>query len=123
MSRRGARATTRWPRRRPPSPDRCRRPSPAPCSTSEPRVIDHPLDPLDADEMRAAVDLLKQHDLIGASWRIASIELLEPAKDLVRAFVAGEAIQRAAVVVCWNRVDGLTHKAVLSLTDARVLSW
>jgi primary-amine oxidase len=86
-------------------------------------VITHPLDPLDADEIRAAVALLKRDGLIGPTWRIASIELQEPAKDVVRGFAPGDPITRAAIVVCWNRVDGLTHKAVLSLTAAQVQSW
>jgi primary-amine oxidase len=83
----------------------------------------HPLDPLDADEIRTAVDVLRRTGHIGVGWRIASVELREPAKDVVRGFAPGDPIVREATVVTWDRATGVTYKAVLSLTDGTVLSW
>ena len=85
--------------------------------------IAHPLDPVSADEIRAAVGLLRAQGHAGKGWRIASVELREPAKDVVRSFAAGDPIRREAIVVCWDRADGMTYKALVSLTDAEVLSW
>ena len=85
--------------------------------------IAHPLDPITADEIRAAVGLLRAQGHAGPGWRIASVELREPTKDVVRAFTAGDAIHREAIVVCWDRSDGMTYKALVSLTEAEVVSW
>jgi len=41
----------------------------------------HPLDPLSADEIRQAAAILRRDQTIGDTWRFASIELKEPAKD------------------------------------------
>src|ERR1700712_470800 len=83
----------------------------------------HPLDPVTADEIRAAVALLRAQGHAGPGWRIASVELREPAKDVVRAHTAGDPVHREAVVICWNRADGMTYKALVSLTDEKIVSW
>ena len=83
----------------------------------------HPLDPVTADEIRAAVGLLRAQGHAGPGWRIASVELREPAKDVVRSFRPGDPIHREAIVVCWDRSDGVTYKALVSLTEEKVLSW
>ena len=44
----------------------------------------HPLDPLSADEIRQAAAILRRDRGVGERWRFASIELREPAKDVVR---------------------------------------
>src|SRR6476661_6356584 len=43
----------------------------------------HPLDPLSADEIRQAAAILRRDRKIGDGWRFASIELKEPAKDVL----------------------------------------
>ncbi|MGY1592497.1 primary-amine oxidase [Geodermatophilus sp. SYSU D00965] len=83
----------------------------------------HPLDPLTADEFRAAAGILRRDRGVDERWRFASIELREPAKDVVRAFRPGDPIRREARVTCWSRDEGTPHKAVVSLTDDAVLSW
>jgi len=84
----------------------------------------HPLDPLDADEIRTAAQVLRDSGRIGLGWRIASIELAEPAKDIVRGFAAGDPIERTAILVCWDRDDGsVTYKAFVSLNRGELVSW
>jgi primary-amine oxidase len=83
----------------------------------------HPLDPLSADEIRSAVAVLRRERGFGERWRVASIELREPAKALVRDFAPGDPIRRDAEVICWNRDDGHAYKAVVSLGDERVTAW
>jgi primary-amine oxidase len=86
-------------------------------------VTAHPLDPLTAEEFRAAVAILRRDRGVDQRWRFAGIELREPAKDVVRAFTPGDPIRREARVTCWSRDEGTPHKAVVSLTDDAVLSW
>jgi primary-amine oxidase len=86
----------------------------------------HPLDPLTAEEIRQAAAILRRDRGVGASWRFASIELREPAKDVLPALeVLGtaEAPGREAIVVCWDRADGRAYRAVVSLTGDAVTAW
>jgi primary-amine oxidase len=84
----------------------------------------HPLDPLGADEFTAAAALLAREHQVGDGWRFASMEMVEPPKAEVAAFDAdGTRPDRRAVVVCLNRNENATYKAVLSLTDDAVISW
>jgi primary-amine oxidase len=79
----------------------------------------HPLDPLTADEIRQAAGILRRDRGVGASWRFASIELREPGKGAL----AGQAVGRDAIVVCWDRADGRAYRAVVSLTGDAVTAW
>ena len=80
----------------------------------------HPLDPLSADEIRQAAAILRRDRTIGDTWRFASIELKEPSKD---ALAVGQPGAREAIVVCWDRADGLAHRATVSLTGDKVTTW
>jgi primary-amine oxidase len=86
-------------------------------------VTAHPLDPLSAEEIRAAAAILRRDRGVTERWRFASIELREPAKAVVRGFSPGEEIEREALVVCWNRDDGQLYKARVALGAGRVLAW
>jgi primary-amine oxidase len=81
---------------------------------------EHPLDPLTAEEIRQVAAILRRDRDIGDSWRIASIELREPAKDVL---AASELAGREALAVCWDRTDGQAYRAVVSLTEDAVTSW
>ena len=84
----------------------------------------HPLDPLGADEIRAAAAILRRDQGVGERWRFASIELREPSKATVRdASRPGDPIAREAVVICWNRDDGRVYKARVALGEDRVVAW
>jgi primary-amine oxidase len=84
---------------------------------------EHPLDPLSVQEIRTVVAVLRRDRGVGTGWRFGSIELSEPAKEAVRGFSPGDAIEREADVVCWSRDDGQTYKARVSIGGDRVLSW
>lgn len=60
---------------------------------------------------------------MSSRWRFASIELIEPDKDAVTAHRTGAPAARRALAVCWNRDDGQTYRAVVSLADATVEAW
>jgi primary-amine oxidase len=83
----------------------------------------HPLDPLTAEEISLAAAILRRDQGVTDRWRFASIELREPSKQTVRDFAAGDPIDRAAVVICWNRDDGQVYKAHVALGEDRVAAW
>jgi primary-amine oxidase len=80
----------------------------------------HPLDPLTADEIRRVAAVLRREGGVGAGWRFASIELREPGKA---ALGEGDAIDREAIAVCWDRADGRAYRAVVSLAGDAVTGW
>ena len=82
----------------------------------------HPLDPLTAGEFRQVAGVLRRDREVGPRWRIASIELREPAKDALAAGT-GQAPPREALAVCWNRDDGHAYRAVVSLVRDAVTAW
>jgi primary-amine oxidase len=88
---------------------------------------DHPLDPLTAGEIRQAAAILRRDRGVGGSWRFASIELKEPAKEVLPALEAGQQAgrpaAREAIVVGWDRADGQAYRAVVSLTTDEVTRW
>ncbi|OWM09623.1 tyramine oxidase [Mycolicibacterium peregrinum] len=83
--------------------------------------MDYPLDPLSADEFRAVAAILRRERGVGAGWRVASVELVEPSKAELAAFDGGGAAPaRRAAVICLERAANATYKGVVSLTDDRV---
>lgn len=89
------------------------------------RQIHHPLDPLDETEFDRTVAVLRRdQDVDGQRWRFASIELDEPGKKELALFEdGGNAPDRRAVAVVFNRETNQTYKARVSLSDDTVLSW
>ena len=84
----------------------------------------HPLDPLSAEEIRTVAAVLRrERDVARPAWRIAAIELREPATDVVRAHRPGDPVERVARAVVWDTRDGLAYVAVLSVSDETLLAW
>jgi primary-amine oxidase len=86
-------------------------------------MSDHPLDPLSAAEIRLVVAALRREQGVDDRWRVASIELREPSKSVLREYRPGMACPREARVVCWSRDDGRTFAALVSIAQDRVLEW
>lgn len=80
----------------------------------------HPLEPLSAPEIQKAVQLLKTIPDYGASTRIISITLNEPAKDAVYAWPNGKLPDRQAVAVCFDNAKNQAFTTVLNLSQASV---
>ena len=97
--------------------------SPKPASNPDDASPEHPLDPLTAGEIQQAAAMLRRDRGVGGSWRFASIELKEPAKEALPALEAGQQAGREAIVVCWDRTDGQAYRAVVSLTTNQVTHW
>ena len=83
----------------------------------------HPLDPLTADEIRAAVALLRAERGLGAQTRFVTVALREPPKEVVRAFVEGDPMDREAFAVVFDPADDSTYEAIVSIDAESVRSW
>jgi primary-amine oxidase len=86
-------------------------------------VAQHPLEPLSPDEFRQTMAILRRDRELPASYRIASIELQEPDKALVKSWRPSETVQRTSFVVLWNRADNAVYEAVVDLTGDAVRSY
>ncbi|MDH3602868.1 MAG: primary-amine oxidase, partial [Candidatus Tectomicrobia bacterium] len=80
----------------------------------------HPLDPLSAAEMEAAVAIIRDHKQFGDRMRFASVNLQEPAKSSVLSFNGGDPIEREAFLIVLDNADGKTYEVVVSLTQHAV---
>jgi primary-amine oxidase len=69
-------------------------------------MAQHPLEPLSADEFRRTTEIL-----------------MEPAKQEVLAWRAGDALPWHSFAVVWNRADNKTYEATVDLTGDAVLSF
>lgn len=83
----------------------------------------HPLDPLDPDEVRAAVRALRREHGVGEGWRVGSVGLREPAKARLAAWAPPAVLPREAEAIVWCRADGATYEAVIDLDADAVRSW
>ncbi len=84
----------------------------------------HPLDPLSADEFRHVADLLRREKGVARpGWRIAGIELREPAKEIANAHRTGDPVARAARAVVWDTTSGTPYVAQLDLTADALTAW
>ena len=85
--------------------------------------VQHPLDPLTAEEITEAADILKTQRHLGAKVRFETVVLREPAKSTVLNFRRGDPIQREASIVILDNETAATYEAIVSLTQQEVTSW
>jgi len=83
----------------------------------------HPLDPLTAEEITWAWEILRSQKMLGPRTRVVSIALQEPPKETVLAHRPGDALERAAAIVLMDGAEGKTYEAVVSLTRKDVVAW
>lgn len=82
-----------------------------------------PFDPLSADEIRGAVDVLRRIQNLDESTRFVAVYLHEPPKDAVLAGLGVGNLPREAFAVLLDRTTGQTYEAVVSLSDGTVRDW
>jgi len=83
----------------------------------------HPLDPLSAEEVARAWDVIRAEQAPGPRTRVMSVALHEPAKDVVLGHQPGDPVERQAFAIVLDNATGTTYEAVVSLTRKRVVSW
>jgi primary-amine oxidase len=95
---------------------------PAALSATNSSTPRHPLDPLDAAELEEVVRILVRERYLGDNVRIASINLIEPAKGLVEAYQPGTPFERKALAVLMDRGKRASYEAVVDLVSKSVPS-
>jgi primary-amine oxidase len=88
--------------------------------TAQPR---HPLDPLSAEEIKAASAALGKHAGFPEGAIYSTIVLKEPEKGEVMNFRPGAQFGRRAFAVVLDRKGNRTFEAVVDLKSGRVASW
>ena len=87
------------------------------------RTAVHPLDPLTAEEIRAAARIIRAHEGFGEGHRFVSIALHEPPKEKVLNFRSGNGFECEAFAVLLDRSDGATYEALASLSGENITLW
>jgi primary-amine oxidase len=82
----------------------------------------HPLDPLYVAELEEAVRILGREKYLGNNVRIASINLIEPAKSLIERYEPGSPFERKALAVLLDRGKRASYEAVVDLVGKAVTS-
>jgi primary-amine oxidase len=85
-------------------------------------TIQHPLEPLTAAEITAAVTIARNYGA-GQTFRFPCVTLHEPPKSEVLTFQVGDAIPRQAFLILLDNATGNTYEAIVSLAEERVVSW
>ncbi|MGH3624632.1 MAG: primary-amine oxidase [Sciscionella sp.] len=83
----------------------------------------HPLEPLSAEEVATTSAILRRDKAPDHTVRYVSVELYEPAKQLVLDLAEGQTLEREAFVVLRDRRTRTTIEAIVSLTRGEVRSW
>src|SRR5947209_15672023 len=86
-------------------------------------TIQHPLEPLTAEELGAAVALVREKHQLSEHFRFVSVALHEPPKDLVLSFKESEKVHREAFLKLLDNSDGAAYEAIVDLTANDVTSW
>src|SRR5262245_49456847 len=93
---------------------------PKPVAGKTPESPTHPLDPLTADEIVRAVEIVRQARRVNDAWRFVTVTLAEPSKDVVRSFKPGTAIPRQAFVIGIDRGKGEAYEGIVDLVEGTV---
>lgn len=89
-----------------------------------PHATSHPLEPLTMEEITEVASIVRAYGGLRPRARFISITLREPLKEAVLAYTTGETPpDRQADVVLVNSPDLGAVEVVVSLTEARVISW
>ena len=83
----------------------------------------HPLEPLTAEEIAAAVDVLRKDGRLEERHWFVRVDLHEPAKEQIQRHERGDPVEREAFMVVYDKERNATYEAVVSITHATVRAW
>ncbi len=84
----------------------------------------HPLEPLTAEEITAAVHIVRTERNLSERVRFVTVTLHEPPREVVLNFKPGDPITREAFMVLLDKsAGGATYEAIVSITEGKVTSW
>jgi len=93
------------------------------CAADQSSDVRHPLDPLTIQEVDRARAILRDHQDIGAAPRFPFVELREPPKAEIDAYVEGSDFSRVAIIVTIDIATGRAGEALVDLRAGKLLSW
>lgn len=88
-----------------------------------PVSVAHPLDPLTAEEIRAAVALVRGEGRLSDRARFPTVALREPSKQELTGFADGEPIDRRVELTVLDKEQRTTFEIVVSVTHGAIVSW
>src|SRR5262249_51430445 len=80
----------------------------------------HPLEPLDAAEIRETAAVLRAGRRLGRGVKVIGVTLHEPTRQALRDFAAGRALDREAFAILLDAKTGETEEVVVSLTRGTI---
>src|SRR5690349_14705624 len=86
-------------------------------------TIAHPLEPLTADEVQHAVQILKGAGRVTPTTRFVSVALREPPKTAVHGFNGKSLPPREAFAVLFDNATNSCFEATISLAKRELLQW
>ncbi|MFD4407755.1 primary-amine oxidase [Nocardia sp. NPDC058499] len=92
-------------------------------SSAEKPASLHPLDPITEDEMARAREILVAAGHLTENCKFATIQLQEPNKATLNAFVPGDPVDRRIAVVLADVKASVIKRGVVSVTRSAVDSW
>src|SRR5215510_15325616 len=82
----------------------------------------HPLDPLTPEELRVVVEGVRVARGLDHRHLFVTVQLQEPAKEVVVGWREGDGLDRAARVAVWDQRAGSLAEGVVGV-DGEVRSW
>ena len=86
-------------------------------------LVRHPLEPLTANEVQTAVQLLRSRERLSPTIRVISLSLKEPVKDAVHQFDSTLPPPREAFAVLFDNASNSCYEATISLTAHELLEF
>jgi primary-amine oxidase len=83
----------------------------------------HPLDALDADEIRAAVSVVRESGRVDETALFAMVALDEPSRDAVAAHRPGDPVERRVRLIVLPGPEAAVVEVVVSLASGQILEW
>ena len=85
--------------------------------------LTHPLEPLSAAEIAAAVAIAREDDRVTARFRFVTVTLNEPPKEVVLAHQCGKPFPREAFLILLDNATGRGYEAIVDLSAGTVVSF
>lgn len=85
--------------------------------------VAHPLDPLTEGEIARGREILVEAGYVGESIRFPAVLPVEPNKAATLAWKPGKPFDRSILFVLLDTATGISHEAVVSVTDEKVTSY
>ncbi|MEM1505251.1 primary-amine oxidase [Domibacillus sp. 8LH] len=86
-------------------------------------AVNHPLEPLTAEEIKSAVAILRTQKNLSEKARFVTVVLKEPDKETVLNYQTGDPITCEAFMIILDNQSEKTYEAVVSVTENKVVSW